>query len=107
MKNLNWDRDFALEQAAEDSDLLNELVEIFKDSSKKDLDIVKEGIAEDNCEKIAGAAHSIKGAAASLGMLGIQEIAKKMEEECRSGNIMTSVALLPDLEDLFEQLQQL
>ena len=37
MNELCWDKQFALEQAAEDAELLQELTDILKDSYKADL----------------------------------------------------------------------
>jgi len=87
MNALKWDKKFALEQAADDVDLLQELLDIFKQSMQSDLQLIEQGLAEDSAAKISGAAHSIKGAAASLGMIGIHEIAEKIEEDCRAGGL--------------------
>lgn len=87
MNGLKWDKDFALEQAADDAELLEELLEIFKDSFKSDLQLIEQGLAEGSAAKISGAAHSMKGAAASLGILGINEIATQVEEDSRAGGL--------------------
>lgn len=87
MSILKWDKEFALEQAADDAELLAELLEIFKDSFDSDLNLIKQGLADGEAEKIMGAAHSIKGAAASLGILGISEVAIKVEEDSRNGGL--------------------
>ena len=76
---LNWNKEFAMEQAADDVELLEELLEIFKDSLKADIELIDEGLKEQNAEKISGAAHSIKGAAASLGIEGINDVALLVE----------------------------
>ncbi len=87
MNGLKWDKEFALEQAADDAELLEELLEIFKDSLKSDLQLIEQGLAEGSAAKICGAAHSVKGAAASLGILGINEIARQVEEDSRAGGL--------------------
>lgn len=69
MADLKWDKAFALEQAADDEELLAELMDIFKDSSANDLNLIEEGLAEKNADKVCSAAHSIKGASASLGLI--------------------------------------
>lgn len=107
MTELDWNKEFALEQAADDADLLNELLEIFKDSSANDLHLIKEGIDQENVEQIAAAAHSIKGAAASLGINGITAVAKKIEEDCRQGGIEVARDQLAHLEGLLQQLSKL
>jgi histidine phosphotransfer protein HptB len=87
MNGLKWNKEFALEQAADDTELLKELLDIFKDSLRSDLQLIEQGLAEGSAAKIRDAAHSIKGAAASLGILGINEIATQIEEDSRAGGI--------------------
>lgn len=107
MTELDWNKGFALEQAADDAELLAELLEIFKDSSKNDLALIKQGIKEENSEQVGGAAHSIKGAAASLGINGITNVTKIIEEDCRAGQLNVAKEMLVDLENLLEQLGKL
>jgi len=107
MSMLKWDREFALEQAADDAELLDELLNIFKDSFQTDLKLVEEGVAENSSEKVSSAAHSIKGAAASLGILGINEVALTIEEDARSGSIDNARKNLPVLHELLQELLQL
>lgn len=107
MIDLDWNKDFALEQAADDADLLNELLEIFKDSSNNDLQLIKDGLEKDDADQVASAAHSIKGAAASLGINGINLLARSIEEDSRQGSLELAKGKLADLEDLLEQLKKL
>ncbi len=107
MIELNWDKDFALEQSAEDAELLNELLLIFKDSSRKDLDLIKQGVEAGNSDQVASAAHSMKGAAASLGMTGLNSVARSIEEDSRNGNLDQARDLLPNLEYLLDKVDEL
>lgn len=107
MTELDWNKSFALEQAADDTELLAELLEIFKDSSKNDLALIKRGIEEEKSEQVGGAAHSIKGAAASLGINGITNVTKSIEEDCRAGQLTVAKDKFADLENLLKQLEQL
>ena len=107
MNDLKWNREFALEQAADDEELLQELVVIFKDSSKSDLANLQEGIAKGDAAMGRASAHSIKGAAASLGFEGLREISAEMEDDCRDGSLSVTIKLLPKLEELLELLQEL
>lgn len=88
MDELKWDRQFALEQAANDSELLNELLEIFRQSYASDLKIIQNGIQSEDSSLVRGAAHSIKGAAASLGIAGIKDIAQSIEIDAREGSLL-------------------
>lgn len=87
MEELKWDREFAMEQAADDASLLEELVVIFRNSCKEDYQLLQEGLARNDTAKSSAAAHSIKGAAASLGFEGIRELAQEIEDDCRQGSM--------------------
>jgi HPt (histidine-containing phosphotransfer) domain-containing protein len=104
MGELKWNKAFALEQAADDAELLDELVEIFKESFAADLESMEQGLGKNSVEQVGGAAHSIKGAAASLGIDGILEIAKEIEVESRAGGTSLAQAKLPELKILLQQL---
>lgn len=107
MSALQWDKDFAMEQAADDAELLQELLDIFKDSFKADIGIIEEGIGSTDVEKVGGAAHSIKGAAASLGIAGIKDIAQNIEMDSREGRLEVAKEKLPLLHELMAELQTL
>jgi HPt (histidine-containing phosphotransfer) domain-containing protein len=107
MNALKWDKEFALEQAADDAELLKELLEIFKDSFKADVQRIKQGLAEGSAAKISSAAHSIKGAAASLGIVGIHEIALNVEKDSRAGRLDIAREKIADLQALLVEIQAL
>jgi HPt (histidine-containing phosphotransfer) domain-containing protein len=107
MDTLNWDKNFALDQTADDEELLKELLEIFKDSFQSDLQIIKQGLAEGSASMISAAAHSIKGAAASLGFLGINELAMQIEKDSRDGGLAVAHEKIEDLQNLLLKIQAL
>lgn len=108
MSVLDWDKQFALEQAAEDAELLQELIDIFKDSFNSDMNLIKEGLLEEGgAGKISRAAHSIKGAAASLGIRGIHQLAMSIEEESRNGSVSLARENLALLEAMGKELAKL
>lgn len=107
MDILKWDKEFALDQTADDEELLKELLEIFKDSFQSDLLIIKQGLAEGSASKISAAAHSIKGAAASLGFKGINEIAMQVEKDSRDGGLAIAHEKIGDLQNLLLKIQAL
>lgn len=104
MTTLNWDKEFAMEQAADDAELLEELLEIFKESLKSDIAIIKQGLQEEDAAKISGASHSIRGAAASLGIQGINDVALLIENDSRGGGLGVAAENMPALEDLLLKL---
>ncbi len=107
MNALKWNKEFALEQAADDAELLEELLEIFKDSLQSDLQLIEQGLEEGSPAKVSGAAHSIKGAAASLGILGIHEIALQVEEDSRAGGLDVAREKYQLLQSLLTELRAL
>jgi HPt (histidine-containing phosphotransfer) domain-containing protein len=107
MNELKWNKTFALEQAAGDAELLEELLEIFRQSYASDLDIIKNGINAGNATLVRGAAHSIKGAAASLGITGIKDIAESIEREARGGSLLIAEKQYEVLVSLKEKLDYL
>lgn len=107
MSELRWNKTFALEQAADDEELLQELIDIFKESSSSDLASLKQSIDKGDAAMARAHAHSIKGAAASLGIDGIRELTELMESDSRNGSLTVAVELLPQLEKLLTQVQSL
>jgi len=107
MNVLRWDKKFALEQAADDTELLEELLDIFKDSLRSDINIIEEGTLAGDTAKVCSGAHSIKGAAASLGILAINEVAMKIEEDSRAGGLTQAEQLLPKLRTLLAEVQKM
>lgn len=107
MGDFSWDRAFALEQASDDEDLLQELVNLFHDSSASDLAKIREGAAQGNAGAMGDASHSIKGAAASLGIESIRSVASELEKAGRSGDLAGAKKLLPDLESLLRQFKSI
>lgn len=104
---LKWNKTFALEQAADDAELLQELLDIFKTSFASDLQLIKEGVAGSDAEQVAGAAHSIKGAASSLGINGIAEAAKDIEDDSKAGSIGKAKEYLEQLDEMLAELNAL
>lgn len=87
MSDLKWDRSFAFEQSGEDPELLAELLSLLLESSRSDLQKIKDGLAAGNGQAVADAAHSIKGAAASLGFEGLRVAAYEIEKKGRANQL--------------------
>ena len=107
MEDLKWDRSFALEQAGDDEEILEELLELFRDSSLADLNKIKEGLDAQDSEAVGDAAHSIKGASASLGVEGIRILAHEIEKAGRNNDLEFVKNNLEKFESLIEQAAHL
>jgi HPt (histidine-containing phosphotransfer) domain-containing protein len=107
MADLQWNKAFALEQTAGDEELLEELLTLFRDSSASDLELLRQAVAAGDAAGIARAAHSLKGASASLGIEGIRQTAADMEADGRRDSITVGREQLPVMVDLLNQLKDL
>ncbi len=105
MSDLQWNIDFAREQSGDDPELLAELLDLLRSSSKSDYEAMASALAAGDGDAFADAAHSIKGAAASLGVEGLRAVAADLEQKGRSGAI-DGVDLAP-IKDLIAQLDSL
>ncbi len=107
MVSLNWNKQFALEQAGDDADLLQELLDLFKQTCVSDISLIINGLKNHDAQQVRSAAHAIKGAAASLGMHGIRDLALAIETAAREGDLTVVRGALPDLESLGNELARL
>ncbi|MBM9613589.1 Hpt domain-containing protein [Desulfobulbus rhabdoformis] len=105
MADLQWNKEFALEQTAGDEELLEELLTLFKDSSSADLEQLQTAIAGEDTDGIVRAAHSLKGASASLGIEGIRGIAMAMESDAREGSVAVARDKVEEMRTLLEQVK--
>ncbi len=104
MTDLQWDRAFALEQTAGDEELLDELLVLFRESSAADLEQLQQAVAGNNPAGVVAAAHSIKGASASLGMQAIRQLTMAMEADGRKDSVEVARLHLDTLADLLKQI---
>ncbi len=107
MIDLQWNRDFALEQAGDDEELLAELLDLLMDSSAHDLGKIKKAYEKGDAIMMGEAAHSIKGAAASLGVEKLREVAYEIEKAGREEDLAAAYTFLSSLESIIESLPQL
>jgi len=107
MSDLLWNRDFALEQTAGDEELLDELLVLFKDSSADDLRKLGLAAESGDVDGVVAAAHSLKGASASLGIEGIRLLAMEMETAAREGSVACAVEKQQEMEELLTELGKL
>jgi len=107
MADLQWNKAFALEQTAGDEELLEELMTLFKDSSSGDLEQLRQAIAANDAQSVIRAAHSLKGASASLGIEGIRALAMVMESDARQGSVAVAQEKIGEISELLEQVQRM
>ena len=64
-----------------------ELIELFIDTGIVDVEKLRSAIEEGDAEEAANAAHSLKGASGSLGLMEIYDLAMKTEKEARNNSL--------------------
>jgi len=107
MVDLRWNKAFALEQTDGDEELLEELLVLFKDSAASDVEQLQQAVATNNPAGVVRAAHSLKGASASLGIEGIRQLAMTMESDARNNSVTVARDNLVALNELLGQLSSL
>jgi two-component system sensor histidine kinase/response regulator len=94
-----------------DSELMKEAAGIFlEEDCPEQLAIIKNGISRKDAPAVKAAAHSVKGAARSLGALVLGDLALRLEEAGNKGDLTNAGALLDEIEievkrfsDFFEE----
>ncbi len=107
MSQLLWNREFALEQTAGDEELLEELLLLFKDASAGDLEKLRQAVSEKNAPAVVEAAHSLKGASASLGFEAIRSLALEMEMDARKDSVACAMEKLEEMAALLAEVAKL
>ena len=64
-----------------------ELIDLFIDTGTSDLNKLQSAVEEGNGDEAANAAHSLKGAAGSLGLMDLYETAKVIEGKARNNHL--------------------
>jgi HPt (histidine-containing phosphotransfer) domain-containing protein len=104
---LHWDKATALAETAGDEALLEELLSLFREAAAEDLERMRQAVAAGDSAAALTAAHSLKGAAASLGIESIRSLAETVEQTGHSSALATARETLPILADLLDQLAAL
>jgi len=76
-----------------------EIVKLFLDTTYADLTELQSAIKENDNEKVAKTAHSIKGASINIGFSDIYEVAKSIESMARLNNLKRAMELTSMIKD--------
>lgn len=107
MAELHWDKTAALAETAGDEALLEELLTLFQQAAAEDLDRIRQAVSVGDSATAVAAAHSLKGAAASLGIESMRRLAEAVEQAGQASAITAARQALPTLSDLLDQLAAL
>jgi two-component system sensor histidine kinase/response regulator len=99
------DREEALIRVGGDRQLLQELVEVFREECPVMMGEIRNAIQTGDAGKLKRMAHSLKSAVGTLGGKAAFELALRMEAMGREGDLGQAGATLPVLEQAIHQLQ--
>lgn len=74
------DEEGGLRRVGGDRNIYNELMELFMDNSMTQIEQLKDAVKNKQADFVKRVAHSIKGAAANLGVLLVQQSALELEQ---------------------------
>jgi two-component system, sensor histidine kinase and response regulator len=94
----------ALERLEGDRELLEELVQLFKEECPKALDEIHAAIAAGDAPLLTRLAHTLKGSSASLSARPLAEAAAALEKQAASGDLAEAGRLCGNVEKEAERL---
>jgi len=101
-----WDRQDVLKRVMDDEELLLTVVEIFLDDIPNNTASLEQAIAVKDYPLIKRVAHGIKGSAANLSCMQLQELALQVENAAKAENIAKIVSVFSDLSQVNKQLTE-
>ncbi len=85
-----FDEDDALNRLDGDSEMLNELLELFEEHSGNMVSMITDALKARDCELLTKAAHSMKGALANISANAARDAAWDVEEKAAKGDIIAA-----------------
>ena len=93
-----------LESGADESiELFTEILGLFEEESRAKFQEMREAKESGNYESFSRSVHALSGSSANIGGRAVWLKAKDMENMCKAGNGEQAVALLNDLEELYNE----
>lgn len=90
-------------QNEEDLLFFFELIDIYTSESPKMLDKIKEALEKSDCKQLAFYAHKLKGSSVTLGVEGVFQLTKQLEELGKAENWEGVSELVTSLFELFDE----
>ncbi len=102
-----WDRQQALKRVVGNEKLLNQLIDMFRSEQPVRLSEMTQLLDGGRYEALREVAHNLKGVAGNLGLVAIQKVASKLDQDIRTGNTETAEMLLDELHEETARLTEL
>ena len=100
-----FDREDLLERVMGNQDLAYRIIRGFVEDMPGQIAALAQAVSEGDSKQVRLLAHSIKGAAASVGGTDMRQAAWKLEQEGSSGDLAAAIADLPELSASFERVR--
>ena len=101
-----WDKSGSLERLMGDNELLKTITEAFLADIPNQIQILSEMLDTGNVDGVERQAHTIKGAAATMGAEVLREEAFKMEQSVTDGDLTIVKNSMKDIKKHFENLKK-
>ncbi len=82
------------------------LVELFVENAQVSLANIEEAIEGNDLQVIQNEAHAIKGSAANLMLVDIQDMARELEEAAKSNHKINYLSFFSQIEEKIEKLSE-
>jgi len=100
-----WDKDSALKRVVGKDEILRSIIQVFIEDTPAIINELGTAIAQQNSDKTASIAHIIRGTAANISGLHLQQVAKELEQAAISGDIDSFDMLASDIPVAFSELR--
>ncbi|HUI53824.1 MAG TPA: PAS domain S-box protein [Bryobacteraceae bacterium] len=98
-----FDREDLDERVMGNRELARRIVRGFVEDLPRQIAALAEAVNSGDAGQVRRIAHSIKGSAANAGVLEIRQVAGKLEQQSRAGDLASAAAALPELSASFER----
>ncbi|RMH69745.1 MAG: Hpt domain-containing protein [Gemmatimonadetes bacterium] len=88
-----------------DTEFITDLIQTFLTDAEETIPQLKAAIEAGDAEKIRRIAHSLKGASANIGGIGIAEVGEQIEQKGRDGDLAGVATLFEEFMHRYEQTQ--
>ncbi len=99
------DRAIALSRVGGDSELLQEMAQLFLEECPSQMEAIREAVQKRDPRAIERSAHSLKGSVGNFGATAAQEAAATLETLGRAGDLQSVESALSSLESAIRSLQ--
>jgi HPt (histidine-containing phosphotransfer) domain-containing protein len=82
-------------------DMVPQLISVFLESAPRDIERMRIALAAKDPDRLAGAAHSLKGSCSNLGASGLRDLCQQIENHGRSGYLDEVFKLLKSVDQEF------